>query len=239
LKPSPPLAVKTTVNGKFDLIAAKQEDKPMAHRGLVSLPPTSVDLAVSRACARAATPGIERTLGVLTWVADEKVVLGAAAAFWLYARLRKRNPKMVREADRMLCSVAAAGALPHAFKRLVDRERPDRAVVRDPRHGIPRSGNAWDSFPSGHALHLGAAAGSIARLVPPPARPFVWPATLALASLRIMLLAHYLTDVAAGLAIGAGVNQATARLPMRRRRIADPQGEPGSSRAARSPIRDR
>jgi membrane-associated phospholipid phosphatase len=186
----------------------------MAHRGLVTLPPTRIDLAVSRACAHAATPGIERALGVITWVADEKVVLGAAAAFWLYARLRKRNPKMVREAGRMLCSVAAAGALPHAFKRLVDRERPDRAVVRGPRHGIPRSGNAWDSFPSGHALHLGAAAGPIARMVPASARPFVWPAAIALAAVRIMLLAHYVTDVAAGLAMGAGLDKTTAFLPL-------------------------
>src|SRR5712672_2995537 len=199
----------------------------MSHRGLVTLPPTRVDLAVSRACARAATPGIERTLGAITWAADEKVALGAAAVFWLYVRLRKRDPKTVQEADRMLCSVAAAGALPHAFKRLVDRKRPDRAVVHGPRHGIPRSGNAWDSFPSGHALHLGAAAGSVARLVPAPARPFVWPAMLALASVRVMLLAHYATDVAAGLLIGAGLNKATACLPMNRRRIADPPGDPG------------
>jgi membrane-associated phospholipid phosphatase len=120
---------------------------------------------------------------------------------------------VTREADRMLCSVALAGALPHAFKHLVDRERPDRALVHGPRHGIPKSGNAWDSFPSGHALHLGAAAGSIARLVPAPARPFVWPAVIALASVRIMLLAHYPSDVAAGLAMGAGLNKLTARLP--------------------------
>ena len=36
----------------------------------------------------------------------------------------------------------------------------------------------------GHALHLGAAAGSIARLVPPSARPFIWPAVIALCPAR-------------------------------------------------------
>src|SRR5207302_10100119 len=114
------------------------------------------------------------------WAADEKVMLGAAAVFWLYVRLRKRDPKTVHEADRMLCSVAAAGALPHAFKRLVDRKRPDRAVVHGRRHGIPRSGNAWDSFPSGHALHLGAMAGTPRRIAPNWLRPLIWPTATAL-----------------------------------------------------------
>jgi undecaprenyl-diphosphatase len=184
----------------------------MSRQGLITLPPTKVDLAISRACARTATPEVERFLGVVTWAADEKVVFGAAAAFWLYAHLRNHDPDAVREADRMLCCVALAGALPHVFKRLLDRKRPDRTVVRGPRHGIPRSGNAWDSFPSGHALHLGAAAGSVARLVPAAVRPFVWPAAVALASVRITLLAHYLTDVAAGLAMGAGLDKAVRSL---------------------------
>jgi undecaprenyl-diphosphatase len=205
----------------------------MSHRGFVTLPPTRVDIAVSRACARAATPATERVLGVVTWAADQKVVFGAAALFWIYARLRKRDPRVVREADRLLCSVALAGGLPHVFKRLVDRERPDRAVVHGPRHGIPKSGNAWDSFPSGHALHLGAAAGSIARLAPEPARRGVWPAAIALASVRVLLLAHYVTDVVAGLVLGAGLNKATALLPARTK------PRPGSDRAHGVHQRDR
>jgi len=139
----------------------------------------------------------------------------------------------------MLCAVALAGVVPHAFKRVVDRMRPDRAVVHGSRHGIPRSGNAWDSFPSGHALHLGAAAGSVARLVPAVARPLVWPAAVALASVRIMLLAHYLTDVAAGLALGAGLNKATALLPAGQGSINEPDddrdGSPQRRLAAAAP----
>jgi len=41
----------------------------MSHRGLVTLPPTAADVAISRACARAATPAAERVLGVITWAA--------------------------------------------------------------------------------------------------------------------------------------------------------------------------
>ena len=103
----------------------------------------------------------------------------------------------------MLGSVALAGFLPHIFKRLVNRKRPNRAEVHIIRHGVRRLGDKWDSFPSGHALHLGALAVPLSRLAPSGIRPVVWPACVALAATRIVLLAHYPTDVAAGLALGA------------------------------------
>jgi membrane-associated phospholipid phosphatase len=179
----------------------------MSHRGLITLPPTRADLAVSRACARAATPGLERVLQIVTWLADEKIVLGAAVLFWAYARLGRPENEIARRADHMVCCVAVAGVLPHVFKRLVDRKRPDRVVVHGRRHGIPRSGDAWDSFPSGHALHLGAIAGSLAGLCPDSVRPLVWPSITALAATRIVLLAHYVSDVVAGLALGVGLDR--------------------------------
>jgi hypothetical protein len=89
----------------------------MSYRGLITLPPTRGDLVLSRACARAATPGIERTLRVVTWLADEKIVLGATLLFWTYARLSRRDIEIARRADHMLCCVALAGVLPHLFKR--------------------------------------------------------------------------------------------------------------------------
>jgi membrane-associated phospholipid phosphatase len=184
----------------------------MSRQAPIRLPPTHADLAISRACARHARPGMERTLQVVTWLADEKIMLGAAALFWMDARLRMRQEQAVRRADRLLCSVVLAGALPHLFKHLVARRRPDRTVVHHRRRGIPRSGNAWHSFPSGHALHLGAVAGSVLRLTPSRFRPFVWPGIIALASSRIMLLAHYPTDVAAGLGLGVLLDKAVGRL---------------------------
>jgi PAP2 superfamily len=180
----------------------------MPHRGIIMLPPSRADLAVSQACARAVTPAIERALQVVTWLADEKVVLGAAVLFWTYTRLGRRS---TRPADHMLWCVALAGVLPHLFKRLVDRKRPDRVVVHVRRHGIPRSGNAWDSFPSGHALHLGAIARPLTRLCPDRFRILVWPSVIALAATRIMLLAHYVSDVVAGLILGAVLDSIIGR----------------------------
>jgi membrane-associated phospholipid phosphatase len=184
----------------------------------VRLPPSRADLEISRAVARAATPVSEKTAQVLTWLADEKVMLGAVALFWLDSRLRRRTPQLKCEADRMLLGVALAGVLPHVFKRMIDRKRPDRVVVRGRRHGIPRSGNEWDSFPSGHALHIGAIAGPLLRVVPRSARAPVGAGLLALAATRIWLLAHYASDVTAGLLLGAGVGKVAQTLIVRGRR---------------------
>ena len=77
------------------------------------MPTTRVDLAVAQACVRVANPPLERTVGVLTWLADEKVVLAGAAVFWVYARLGQPDRAISRQADQMLCCAVLAGMLPH------------------------------------------------------------------------------------------------------------------------------
>jgi membrane-associated phospholipid phosphatase len=178
-------------------------------RAPISLPPTRADLEVAKACARHVTPGLERTLQTLTWAADEKVILAATAAFWVGTRSARCAPAARRRADHMLAGAVIASALPHLLKRIVRRRRPDRTVVHHrKRHGIPLSGNAWDSFPSGHALHLGALARDLNALSPPALRALLWPALAGLATSRILLLAHYPSDVIGGLALGAVIDGA-------------------------------
>ena len=147
----------------------------------------------------------------MTWLADEKILLGVVGLFWLNAQFSPQTKEVRHEANRMMLSVAIAGLLPDVFKYLVNRKRPDRALVHGARHGIPRSGDAWDSFPSGHAVHLGAIAGALTRLAPAHLKPLVWTGLLGLASTRVLLLAHYASDVAAGLAIGAGLSKAVRK----------------------------
>lgn len=184
----------------------------MSRRALIDLPPNKVDVAVADACARVARPSLERILRVLTWLADEKILLAGAGLSWALLRSASNDCELRRSADRMVCSLAIAGAVPHLFKRLVARERPDRTRVHAHRRGIPKSGNAWDSFPSGHAVHVGALAPAVARMVPKELRPLVWPFALALSGTRLILLAHYLSDVLAGLVLGVTINRLVAHL---------------------------
>jgi undecaprenyl-diphosphatase len=188
----------------------------MSRRAPIHLKPTRADVAVARAVARNASPKEEKALKAVTLLADEKLLLAGAVGFWAATRLGRCNRDTAREADRMLLSVAAASALPHLLKHVFARERPDRTVARGRRRGIPRSGNAWDSFPSGHAMHLGAIAGPLARLAP-RLRPAVWPALISLAASRVLLLAHYPSDVAAGLGIGVLIERMVSRLRPRGR----------------------
>jgi undecaprenyl-diphosphatase len=184
----------------------------MSYRAPISLHPTRADLAVARACARHVTPGIERTLQTLTWAADEKVILAMTAAFWAATRGARCEEATRRRADHMLVAAGIASALPHLLKLIVRRRRPDRTVVRGRRHGIPRSGNPWDSFPSGHALHVGALARTAHEVVPRRLWPLLWPALAGLAVSRVLLLAHYPSDVVGGLALGLAVDEAVARV---------------------------
>lgn len=179
----------------------------MAWSAPIKLRPFAADVAISRACLRVSNPAVERPLGVVTWLADEKIMLGAVGVFWAATRLSQSRP-LRREADAMLCSVLVAGVMPDLFKYLVRRERPNRALVRRHDRRVPRlGGNGWDSFPSGHAVHLSAIAASAQRLVPKRWRAPLWSALGVLAATRIVLLAHYPSDVLAGWGIGALINK--------------------------------
>jgi membrane-associated phospholipid phosphatase len=180
------------------------------------LRPFESDLKIARACAHIATPTIERSLKMLSSLADERAMLVIAAAIWLASRYCKRGEDR-EEADTMLASVLVAGVLPDLFKFLVRRRRPDR-TIKGRRNGIPYSGDAWDSFPSGHAIHLGAMAPSAVRLAPRSLRQLIWPTGFVLASTRTLIFAHYPSDVVAGLGIGLATNKAV-KAALRRWRI--------------------
>jgi membrane-associated phospholipid phosphatase len=179
----------------------------MSWSASITLRPLAADVAISRACLRAASPAVERPLRVVTWLADEKIMLGAVGVFWAATRLSPSRP-LRREADQMLCSVLIAGVIPDLFKYLVRRERPNRTLVRRHDTRVPRLGNTWNSFPSGHAMHLSAIAASAQRLVPKRWCAPLWSGLATLAATRVMLLAHYPSDVVAGWGIGALINKA-------------------------------
>jgi branched-subunit amino acid ABC-type transport system permease component len=166
----------------------------------ITVQPTKADVAIARAIARRTKPVPEQIAQVLTWGADEKVLLLIAAAGWLASRGLGRP--MQRAGNHALLVTVAASLLPHGLKRLFDQTRPDRRTVVGHFHGVPFSGKREDAFPSGHALHMGALASAAGAFSTGPRRT-ARALAVGLSLTRIMVLAHWTSDVVAGFALGA------------------------------------
>lgn len=190
---------------------------------LITVEPTRTDLAIANAISNHANSELEEAAEVLTWGADEHVLLGLATTAWLYARLR--HPEERRVANHILTISLATAVLPHILKTVFDQIRPDRLTLLGHGRGIPFSGRARDAFPSGHAVHMGALA-SAAGLLPPARRRLVRTIATVLSFTRIALLAHWASDVVAGFTLGIVVERM-----LRPWTLARPSGEPVDRRA--------
>jgi undecaprenyl-diphosphatase len=166
----------------------------------IRVPPTSADVSIANAIAARTGRSTEQAAQALTWGADEHILCALAGGWWLYCRNKDAGHR--RASDHVLLTTLVASALPHLLKAIFDQQRPDRTTVRGHWRGIPLSGNRLDSFPSGHAVHVGALA-SAATVLPKNQRNMVWSIGTALVLTRIVLLAHWVSDVAIGLAVGA------------------------------------
>lgn len=166
--------------------------------------PTRADVSIANTIARHTGRPTEQTAEFLTWGADEHILSALAAAWWLYSRRGSADQRQV--ADHILLTTLAASALPHLLKKLFDQERPDRLTVRGHWRGVPFSGRSEDAFPSGHAVHIGALASAASRL-PATQRNLVWGIGAGLVATRVVLLAHWVSDVAAGLAVGVALER--------------------------------
>lgn len=172
----------------------------------ITIRPIRIDKEIARGVARHTDVSIERAAKVLTWGADEHLLIAASAVGWLLSR--KADEPLRRFGTHVLICSLSSAVLPRILKTFVDQERPDRRTIGGHWRGIPFSGKASDAFPSGHALHVGALA-SAATLLPPKTRNWVWVTGTVLVGTRIVLAAHWLTDVLAGLGFGFAVERAT------------------------------
>jgi membrane-associated phospholipid phosphatase len=175
---------------------------------LFRIRPTRADIEIAERISDHASPEVEQIAGILTWGADEHVVCALAAGWWLYCRHRSARHRT--DSNHVLLTTLAVTLLPHLLKLVFDQKRPDRLMVRGHLHGVPFSGKAFDAFPSGHAIHVGALA-SAATVLPPAKRGLVWSIGAGLVLTRVVLLAHWTSDVIAGLAIGAAVERLLRR----------------------------
>lgn len=171
---------------------------------LVTIKPTAFDKRIAKSISRRTDPPAETVAKALTWGADEHLLLVASAIVWLASRRADDRTRQVT--THCLVTTVAASILPHILKTMIDQKRPDREPFAQHRHGIPHSGKPNDAFPSGHAIHMGALA-SFATLLPRGFRYSVWTAASVLMATRVVLLAHWFTDVAAGFATGVALER--------------------------------
>lgn len=170
----------------------------------IPVAPTRWDRQAARAIAAYTNPELERAARAVAWCADEKLMLGLAASLWIASRWTRRNE---RQATHILACTAAAAVLPHVLKRLLSQRRPDRIERAGRVHGVRYSGRATDAFPSGHAVHVGAIVSAMAGIYP-RSRGAAWLAGLLVCATRVLTLAHWPSDVLAGLAMGIGIERA-------------------------------
>lgn len=170
----------------------------------ITVSPTNFDIAVARSIARNTKPVPEEFARALTWGADEKILLVLAATAWLASRFCEEPLR--RAGNHALLVAVAASLLPHGLKAAFNQTRPDRLTVIGHLHGISLSGKRNDAFPSGHAFHMGALA-SAASVLPAGPRRAIQALAVGISMTRIVVLAHWVSDVVAGFALGAGLER--------------------------------
>jgi hypothetical protein len=108
--------------------------------------------------------------------------------------------------NHALLITAATSLLPHVMMSLFDQTRPDRRTVVGHIHGVAFSGKRDDAFPSGHAMHMGALV-SAAGTLPAGPRRAIRAIAVGLSPTRVVVLAHWASDVVLGFALGAALER--------------------------------
>ena len=101
-----------------------------------------------------------------------------------------------------LLTIGAASALVHLVKLVVGRARPELFADYGAYSLTPFAyDNLYASFPSGHSAAVGSFFGAFSMLVP-RLRPLFLLGALTIGASRVIVGAHYPSDVAAGLLLG-------------------------------------
>jgi undecaprenyl-diphosphatase len=206
-----------------------------------------VDAPVAEAMKRA--PGwIIELFDVLTdfgrsgwflWPLGAVLLAIAVLASTALAPFQRRILAMVAvRAGFLFVAIAAPSLFVTVVKRVVGRARPFVGELADPFHYAPFVWRAdFASMPSGHATTAFAAAAAVAALWPRLRVPMLVYA-LVIAVSRVVLDAHYISDVISG-AIAGGIGALIVRDWFAARRLGFVIGADGSVRALPGPSWER
>lgn len=141
-------------------------------------------------------------LGKAAEIADQPPLFVLAIGT-LALGMMMRRPELARTGVRMFAAEAVATGLKTIVKRSVDRTRPAAALESGPElgHGRGAADTTFNSFPSGHTAGAVAVTQAIAHELPAAALP-AHLAAAAVGAVQLPRGKHYLSDVAAGAAIG-------------------------------------
>ncbi len=138
------------------------------------------------------------------------IALGGMATAYLKAR---KNPAvhgdLLRKRQRawlfLIVSLALSGLLVNAIKLIVGRGRPSDLFAKGEPAYYPLSSitESW-SFPSGHTQSIWGAMIALSWIYP-PARPLCFVIALLVSASRVIVGAHYASDVVAGAFFGIAV----------------------------------
>ena len=118
------------------------------------------------------------------------------------ATVRQRARTARNLSAYFLLTIGTASVLVHGLKLVIGRARPDLLAEYGAYSLTPFTGdNLFESFPSGHSTAAGAFFGAFAMLTP-QLRPLFLILALMIGISRVIVGAHYPSDVAAGLLLG-------------------------------------
>jgi membrane-associated phospholipid phosphatase len=165
---------------------------------VVTLDAFPADAAVREALLGLATPWVVAAMRVVNSAGDWKVLVpGTLALFVVFRRARERWWVWV-------ALMVAAPIMETAFKHMIGRPRPEDVSL---------------GFPSGHATAAAAFFGAVMILAGAlPARVCAWVRALAMVMIvlvglaRVILRAHWPSDVLAGVALGLALAAAAGLL---------------------------
>lgn len=170
------------------------------------------DLAVTDAVADVRDHPVVEALGKASEVGDQPPMIALSAATLAFGFFHD-DRRLMRAGLRMLAAHALATGVKTIVKRSIDRTRPDEAIDNgghEMKKGKSKT-HELSSFPSGHTAGAVAVARAAVRDYPEIAAP-AYTAAAAIAAIQIPRCKHFVSDIAAGAAIGLAAEAVVSRI---------------------------